>query len=338
MKFFWSQLTEDSAHSEQEKVDYSAYSKDELLDTFKTENWEKLNDENRIAIIQEMENRTAVEQGRPPAEIVSSYDAGTYGGYTSTNNQISINVSDFSSYETLDTYVHESTHAYQSHCIQTGEGYDDHTLSMMEAEMARDEQGNLYNYARSSPEYDMQCDELDSNNKAAIFMLEQRERYEHDPDYRTYIEERAAHFSEVNATLDGNSEDRVRLQNNQAYVAFIRGDISEDQYNALSEEINNEEHQDPTVIQSHNIGDAIEALNIEYQNNNEHSNIANNEYLGNIEENSEILADDMYIGTTNDVGRSNDEESYLGTANHVEIESSHTEIIENSEDYSADME
>ena len=46
----------------------------------------------------------------------------------------------------------------------------------------------------------------------------------------------------------------------------------------------------------------------------------------------------MYIGTTNDVGRSNDEESYLGTANHVEIESSHTEIIENSEDYSADME
>lgn len=35
MKFFWSQLTEDSAHSEQEKVDYSAYSKDELLDHLK---------------------------------------------------------------------------------------------------------------------------------------------------------------------------------------------------------------------------------------------------------------------------------------------------------------
>ena len=191
MKFFWSQSSENSVQSEQGKVDYSTYSKDELLDTFKTENWEKLDDENRIAIVQEMENRTAVEQGRPPAEIVSSYDVGTYGGYTSTNNQISINVSDFSSYETLDTYVHESTHAYQSHCIQTGEGYDDHTLSMMEAEMARDEQGNLYNYARSSPEYDMQCDELDSNNKAATFMLEQRARYEHDPEYRTYIEERA---------------------------------------------------------------------------------------------------------------------------------------------------
>lgn len=338
MKFFWSQSSENSVQSEQGKVDYSTYSKDELLDTFKTENWEKLDDENRIAIVQEMENRTAVEQGRPPAEIVSSYDVGTYGGYTSTNNQISINVSDFSSYETLDTYVHESTHAYQSHCIQTGEGYDDHTLSMMEAEMARDEQGNLYNYARSSPEYDMQCDELDSNNKAATFMLGQRARYEHDPEYRTYIEERATHFSEVNSTLDNNFEDRVRLQNDQAYVAYIRGDISEDQYNSLSEKINSEEYQDPTVVQSHDVGDAIEALNIEYQNNNEHSNIANNEYLGNVEETSETIDGDMYIGTTNDVERSNNEGSYLGTANNAEIESSHTESIENSEDYSADVE
>ena len=338
MKFFWSQSSENSVQSEQGKVDYSTYSKDELLDTFKTENWEKLDDENRIAIVQEMENRTAVEQGRPPAEIVSSYDVGTQGGYTSTNNQISINVSDFSSYETLDTYVHESTHAYQSHCIQTGEGYDDHTLSMMEAEMARDEQGNLYNYARSSPEYDMQCDELDSNNKAATFMLEQRARYEHDPEYRTYIEERATHFSEVNSTLDNNFEDRVRLQNDQAYVAYIRGDISEDQYNSLSEKINSEEYQDPTVVQSHDVGDAIEALNIEYQNNNEHSNIANNEYLGNVEETSETIDGDMYIGTTNDVERSNNEGSYLGTANNAEIESSHTESIENSEDYSADVE
>lgn len=338
MKFFWSQSSENSVQSEQGKVDYSTYSKDELLDTFKTENWEKLDDENRIAIVQEMENRTAVEQGRPPAEIVSSYDVGTYGGYTSTNNQISINVSDFSSYETLDTYVHESTHAYQSHCIQTGEGYDDHTLSMMEAEMARDEQGNLYNYARSSPEYDMQCDELDSNNKAATFMLEQRARYEHDPEYRTYIEERATHFSEVNSTLDNNFEDRVRLQNDQAYVAYIRGDISEDQYNSLSEKINSEEYQDPTVVQSHDVGDAIEALNIEYQNNNEHSNIANNEYLGNVEETSETIDGDMYTGTTNDVERSNNEGSYLGTANNAEIESSHTESIENSEDYSADVE
>lgn len=338
MKFFWSQSTENSVQSEQGKVDYSTYSKDELLDTFKTENWEKLDDENRIAIVQEMENRTAEEQGRPPAEIVSSYDDGAYGGYTSTNNQISINVSDFSSYETLDTYVHESTHAYQSHCIQGGEGYDDQTLSMMVAEMARDEQGNLYNYARSSPEYDMQCDELDSNNKAATFMLEQRERYEHDPEYRTYIEERATHFSEVNSTLDNNSEDRVRLQNDQAYVAYIRGDISEDQYNSLSEKINNEDYQDPTVVQSQDVGDAIEALNIEYQNDNQHSNIANNEYLGNVEETSETIDGDMYIGTTNDVERSNDEESYLGTANNAEIESSHTESIENSGDYSADVE
>lgn len=78
MKFFWSQSSENSVQSEQGKVDYSTYSKDELLDTFKTENWEKLDDENRIAIVQEMENRTAVEQGRPPAEIVSSYDVGTY--------------------------------------------------------------------------------------------------------------------------------------------------------------------------------------------------------------------------------------------------------------------
>lgn len=331
MKFFWSLPTREN----KQQIDYSSYSKDQLLDSFKSNNWEKLDEENRVAVIQEVENRTAAEQGRPAATVVSATDANLYGSYNSTNNQLRINVSDFSSYEVLDTYVHESNHAYQAHCIETGEGYDDHTLSMMEAEMARDERGSLYNYATTSPEYDMQCDELDSNNKAASFLLEQRERYENDPSYRDYIEERANHFDQVNSSIENNPEDRTRLQNNQAYVAYVRGDITEEQYTSLSNNINNDNFQDNTVTQSQQLGASLDALNKEYQNENEQTN--ESDYLGNVQASTESIDGVEYLGNTTEVSSSASQDSYLGTAYSEESSNTTSVSNENSVDNSSSM-
>lgn len=251
-------------NSEQNEIkDYSKFSNNQLLDSFKSDNWSQMKENDRVGVIQELENRTAAEQGREPAVVVSSSRVTSYGSYNSTTNQMNINVSNFSSYETLDTFAHESNHAYQTYCVNNGIGYDEYTRNMMGVETARDQNGNLYNYARTSPQYDMQCNELDSNNKAASFVIGEKDRYSSDPAYKDYIAERDSHFKDVNTALDNNQAMRTSMQNDQTYTSYVRGDITEETYNSLSESINDPNHVDPTVVESHTIGESLSLLNEE---------------------------------------------------------------------------
>lgn len=251
-------------NSEQNEIkDYSKFSNNQLLDSFKSDNWSQMKENDRVGVIQELENRTAAEQGREPAEVVSSSRVTSYGSYNSTINQMNINVSNFSSYETLDTFAHESNHAYQTYCVNNGIGYDEYTRNMMGVETARDQNANLYNYARTSPQYDMQCNELDSNNKAASFVMGEKDRYSSDPAYKDYIAERDSHFKDVNTALDNNQAMRTSMQNDQTYTSYVRGDITEETYNSLSESINDPNHVDPTVVESHTIGESLSLLNEE---------------------------------------------------------------------------
>ena len=251
-------------NSEQNEIkDYSKFSNNQLLDSFKSDNWSQMEENDRVGVIQELENRTAAEQGREPAVVVSSSRVTSYGSYNSTTNQMNINVSNFSSYETLDTFAHESNHAYQTYCVNNGIGYDEYTRNMMGVETARDQNGNLYNYARTSPQYDMQCNELDSNNKAASFVMGEKDRYSSDPAYKDYIAERDSHFKEVNTALDNNQAMRTSMQNDQTYTSYVRGDITEETYNSLSESINDPNPVDPTVVESHTISESLSMLNEE---------------------------------------------------------------------------
>ena len=205
---------------------------------------------------------------------------------------------------------------YQEFAIKNGsEQYDDHTITMMKVEMARDERGNLYNYATTSPEYDIQCDELDSNNKAAAYLLAEKDRYGEDPEYRAYIKERAEHFEQVNSSLENDSDKRASLQLNQAEIAWIRGDISDEEYETLTDNISNAEFQDETVDESHKVGDAVMALNTEYE----------------LEESATIAEDADYMGTL-DIQESNDNtEDYGGSAYEGSSES-----VESSNDNGMD--
>lgn len=316
MKFFWSHDTTNNEQESEERIDYAYLSDEELLDSFKSNSWSNLDEEHRVAIVQEMENRNAVAQGREPATVVSMDDSRYYGQYNAPNNQLSIDVTNVSSYETLDTYVHETNHAYQEFAIKNGsEQYDEHTLNMMKAEMARDEHGNLYNYATASPEYDIQCDELDSNNKAAAYLVAEKDQYGEDPEYRAYIKERADHFEQVNSSLENDSEKRASLQMNQAEIAWIRGDLSDEEYETLKDNISNSEFQDETVDESYKVGDAVMALNNEYE----------------LEESATITEDADYMGTL-DVPESNDNtEDYGGSAYEGSSES-----VESSNDNGID--
>ena len=272
-------------NSEQnETKDYSKFSNDQLLDSFKSDNWSQMKENDRVGVIQELENRAAAEQGREPAVVVSSSRVTSYGSYNSTTNQMNINVSNFSSYETLDTFAHESNHAYQTYCVNNGIGYDEYTRNMMGVETARDQNGNLYNYARTSPQYDMQCNELDSNNKAASFVIGEKDRYSSDPAYKDYVAERDSHFKDVNTALDNNQAMRTSMQNDQTYTSYVRGDITEETYNSLSESINDPNHIDPTVFETHTIGESLSLLNEELNADiNEEMAEENNSYADGVE-------------------------------------------------------
>lgn len=268
MIFTWNDKENNNTTDKSERVDYAGFSDDQLMEQFKTENWSKLDESGRIDVIQEMENRNAVQQNREPAEVVSVSRVTSYGSYNNMNNQIKINVSSFSSYETLDTYAHESNHAYQVHCIEKGIGFDEYTRNMMEVETKRDENGKLYNYARTSPQYDMQCNELDSNNRAAGFLLSNSVRYKDDQGYKDYIAERNSHFKDVNYALDNNPEIRTSMQKDQIYTSYVRGDISQKQYDSLNKAVDNPKSIDPTVIESHSLGETLSELNTELNQGN----------------------------------------------------------------------
>lgn len=298
-------------NSEQNQTkDYSKFSNDQLLDSFKSDNWSQMKENDRVGVIQELENRTAAEQGREPAVVVSSSKVTSYGSYNSTTNQMNINVSNFSSYETLDTFAHESNHAYQTYCVNNGIGYDEYTRTMMGVETARDQNGNLYNYARTSPQYDMQCNELDSNNKAVSFVIGEKDRYSSDPAYKDYVAERDSHFKDVNTALDNNQAMRTSMQNDQTYTSYVRGDITEETYNSLSESINDPNHIDPTVSESHTIGESLSLLNEELNADiNEEMAEENNSYSGGVgTTESESSAETVDV-SGND---SNDNDNFIG--------------------------
>ncbi len=247
----------------------------QLLYNFKSDQWKNIKTEDKFRLLQEMENRKAAEQGRQALKVVSDSDTRRYGACS--GSQLKIHVEDIregeditkvSSYEVLDTFVHETNHAYQEHCIKNQCGdYSDQMRTMLQAEMARDQQGMLYNYAQKGTDYDMQCDELDSNNTAARFLLDQRERYGDDPEYRAYVKERVDHFETVNSNIDTEYESRIGLQANQISRAFACGDITQEQYKNAMENIREPDyqlHKDESVTTSRALGKELRTLHDQY--------------------------------------------------------------------------
>lgn len=265
--------------------DYRNVSQDDLLNQFRTENWSRLDEYQKVSVLQELEDRNAEQQGRAPAQIIALEDKNLYGsyksgedniptkirgrssnmGYTKDGGTIRINVNDFSSYDTLDTYIHEANHAYQGYCITSGENiYDEDVRILMKAECARDERGNLYNYETNGRLYDVQCSEMDSNNVAANYLLEQRERFGDDSLYRDYMEKRQEHFQTVNAFLATHRDQRFTMQMNQTYNAYVHGDITEEEYIQVNQFICNRQHFDAAECQSFQTQTQIAAFNQGY--------------------------------------------------------------------------
>jgi len=88
----------------------------------KPENWESLDEPQRLEALQNVENQMAEIQGRPALPIQETdLPANTFGQYDGENIQINgesimdnhMPVNDF-----VDTIIHEGRHAYQDYAIQ----------------------------------------------------------------------------------------------------------------------------------------------------------------------------------------------------------------------------
>ena len=106
---------------DEDEFDFSDILMDEaffkkILDYFKPENWEKLDDPDKMAVMKALVNYLSEKLDLPRPPLIRLYHGLHYqcGYYNPVSNTININVAHLDdSVETLDTIAHEARHAYQ---------------------------------------------------------------------------------------------------------------------------------------------------------------------------------------------------------------------------------
>lgn len=232
MIFFWKNIS-----SYQEENKKYGNTEQEVLKNFRSENWENLSERQKIDALQSIETIQAQKEGRTPCQVIAmDGEENQYGFYNYRDKSIHINL-DTSSYQALDTVIHEGRHDYEEHAIETGEGYDEHTMYTMKTELAKNQNGAEYNYASEGNSYDMQGNEMESNNVALEYMMRQSEIFEDDIAFSEYLDERKEHFEYVNDLNETYREDKEQLEWKKMEKAYSNGHISLEEYEKLKENL-----------------------------------------------------------------------------------------------------
>lgn len=119
--------------------DLSRLAEEDLLLLFHQQNWKRMNKEQRLQALQEVENRRAKADGRPPVEIIVEGNVppenfGGYGMRPDGREAIYINrrfimagklfsgadTSIYNGASALATVLHEGRHAFQYHAVRDG--------------------------------------------------------------------------------------------------------------------------------------------------------------------------------------------------------------------------
>jgi hypothetical protein len=104
--------------------------------------WERLDADERVSALQEVEDRIAEVQGRPPNTIsVEMMAPGVYGGYSSGEGIVlsEEHVLGDDVHEVLETVAHEGRHAYQDYVIN-------HPGTLSDTELVETWRDNWDNY------------------------------------------------------------------------------------------------------------------------------------------------------------------------------------------------
>ena len=148
-----------------ETKDYSNYSNHQLFNQFKSIHWKNKTDDEKIAILQEIENREAEEHNRPPAKVIKCY-SDNLGGYSNRTNIIEVKLVN-NQFEVLDSLFHESEHANQYRAPVNKVSFSENDRKLMKIEDMTSVDGVKSHYKKYENQlYNLMTSEIDANNAA----------------------------------------------------------------------------------------------------------------------------------------------------------------------------
>ena len=261
---------------QQEKIDYSKLSNDELLDQFKTENWNKIDtSQQKINLLQEVENRHATANGRMPAQVREINDPSLLGSYQPYTHTISIRL-DNNPYENLDSVIHEGQHANQQYSHYNISSHDKNMIRI-ESMSSPDEKQSFYSYyqdANGNDLYNIYSSELNSNNRALAFVTSQNNRYQSDDNYKEYIKGRNEHYNQIAYELNNHLDDKKAAIKETVQTNYDRGLVSWKYNESMQNYVDSHEHVDSYEEEAISYHESLNEVVQSYQNDlsNEQSN------------------------------------------------------------------
>ena len=219
--FHWGD--ESSAEQTQREERPQSYS-EAGMDAFTSENWEKMDDDEKIESMQQLSDEYSAEIGLSNPPTVVPETGNNYGGYVESSNQVKVNLEKCSNpYEAVDTVIHEDTHAYQAEAINSellsDSRYSDADLAVLKSQ-------NYSAYANDGLGYDVQSLEMDANSTAFQYVSEHCSYMKDDPAYFQYLSDRDQHFQYVNSSLSDKVDEVNALETAQVNKAYYNGETS----------------------------------------------------------------------------------------------------------------
>lgn len=232
----------------------STMDKLKLATQFVPENWSKATAEDRMYLVQELENQLAREQKREPRMVIAAeFDTDhTLGVYSRSEDCIKINANilynsgafeDSASYWVYNTIVHEGFHAYEKDCIEgridgadpqkaeewrknflcgliDGQFVDNYRTPVSQREMKL-RTISMDDVLRRRNEYHLQPVEADAFNYAEAYTRNVFEQI--STDWGTEL----AGYEEYSAAVENNSPRQFLIEANVQNPNFLR-DFNQD--------------------------------------------------------------------------------------------------------------
>ena len=240
--------------------DYSDYSNHQLFNQFKSIHWKNKTDDEKIAILQEIENREAEEHNRPPAKVVQIY-SNKLGGYSYGTNIIEVKLVN-NQFEVLDSLFHESEHANQYRAPISEVSFSENDRKLMKIEDMTSADGVKSHYKKyESQLYDLMTSEIDANNAAFEKVSSLKNEYIDEKNYKKYLNGRKLYFNKVENESNLKSSMKRDALLDTIYSAYVRKELSEKEYQNLQQIITSDKNYDHCAERRTKINEALSHIN-----------------------------------------------------------------------------
>ena len=240
--------------------DYSDYSNHQLFNQFKSIHWKNKTDDEKIAILQEIENREAEEHNRPPAKVVQIY-SNKLGGYSYGTNIIEVKLVN-NQFEVLDSLFHESEHANQYRAPINEVSFSENDRKLMKIEDMTSSNGKDSHYVKYEDDlYDLMTSEIDANNAAFEKVSSLKKEYINEKKFKEYLAGRKAYFNKVENESNLKSSMKKEALLDTIYGAYVRNEISEKEYQNLQQIITSDKNYDHCAERRTKINEALSHIN-----------------------------------------------------------------------------